>query len=81
MLTKRHRRKQGPRTITIKIPITAETLTAVMLLIQQIIELARVVKVPLQVEKVATLDLAPVAPAHIEVVTAEIKVPMVEEQK
>jgi hypothetical protein len=67
--------------IILRIPITPTTVTAALLLTQQIIELARVCKVPLQVEKVATLDIAPVAPAHVEAVTAEIKVPMVEEQK
>lgn len=67
--------------VVLRIPITPTTVTAVLLLIQQIIELARVCKVPLQVEKVATLELAPVAPAQVAAVTAEIKVPMVEEQK
>ncbi|MGA8903673.1 MAG: hypothetical protein WB661_01550 [Candidatus Bathyarchaeia archaeon] len=50
-MAKRHRRKQGPRTITIKIPITAETLTAVMLLLQELVALARVLKVPMQTVK------------------------------
>jgi hypothetical protein len=75
--------KQKLDAIVLRIPINVESVTAALLLTQQIIELARVVKLPLQVEKVATLDLEPVAAAHVEV-ASEIKVPTVptvEEQK
>ncbi len=54
MATKRRRRKQGPRYITIRIPLSAETLTAGMLLLQELLALLRTLKIPLQVEKVAT---------------------------
>jgi hypothetical protein len=73
--------EQKLKAIIIRIPITAETVTAALLLIQQVIELARVVKIPLQVEKVASVNLEPVGLGQIETVTAEIKVPTVEEQK
>lgn len=47
-----HRPKLG--TLVIKIPITIDTLTAAMLLVQELVQLARVVKLPMQTEKVAT---------------------------
>jgi hypothetical protein len=50
---KRRHRKQGPRNIIIKIPLTAETLTAAMLVLQEILALVHTLKIPLQVEKVA----------------------------
>jgi hypothetical protein len=43
--------------VFIRIPITPTTVTAALLLIQQVVELARVLKVPLQVQKVAPLDV------------------------
>ncbi len=43
--------------VFIRIPINPTTVTAALLLIQQVIELARVLKVPLQVQKVAPLDV------------------------
>jgi hypothetical protein len=55
--------KQKLEAIVVRIPITPTTVTAALLLVQQVIELARVVKVPLQVEKVATLEVtAPPGP-------------------
>jgi hypothetical protein len=54
--------RQKLEAIVIRIPITPTTVTAALLLIQQIIELAHVVKVPLQVEKVAPLEVVMVAP-------------------
>lgn len=60
--------------ILVRIPVNMETLTAALLLTQQIIELARVVKVPLQVEKVATMEtFETVAPSPIEQVAPETK--------
>jgi hypothetical protein len=42
--------------ILVRIPITTETLTTALVFTQTIIALAAVVKIPLQVEKVATLE-------------------------
>ncbi len=71
--------------IIVRIPITTNTLTAALLLIQQLIELARVVKVPLQIEKVAPMEIQkPTPPSQIEQVTAETKIPtetLAEEEK
>jgi hypothetical protein len=66
---------QKLHSIIIRIPINPTTLTAVLLLTQQVIELARVCKVPLQVEKVATTELPTVTPAQIEQVTADVQTP------
>jgi hypothetical protein len=52
MAKKRGRRRQGPRNIIIKIPLTAETLTAAMLFLQELLALVHTLKIPLQVEKV-----------------------------
>jgi hypothetical protein len=68
--------KQRLEAIVVRIPITPTTVTAALLLIQQIIELARVVKIPLQVEKVAPLEVVTVTPAQIETVPTEMKIPM-----
>ena len=65
--------KQKLEAVIIRIPITPQTVTAALLLIQQIIELARVVKVPLQVEKVAPVEIASVAPA-VKVLVEDDKV-------
>lgn len=54
--------------ILVRIPITTETLTAALVLTQSIIALAAVVKIPLQVEKVASLEtevLPTVTPATV----------------
>lgn len=61
--------------VIIRIPITPTTVTAALLLVQQIIELARVVKVSLQIEKVAPLEVVTVTPSQAGNVTAEIKIP------
>ena len=74
----RRKRRKDPVTLTqkleailVRIPINIETLTAALLLTQQIIELARIVKVPLQVEKVATMETFETAtPSQIEQVTS-----------
>ncbi len=58
--------------IVVRIPITQETLTAALLLIQQLIELARVVKVPLQIEKVAPMKIQ-AAPAEMIIPTQPVK--------
>ncbi|MGA2971887.1 MAG: hypothetical protein ABSE39_04585 [Candidatus Bathyarchaeia archaeon] len=80
MVKKRKRReslKQRLEAIIIRVPITPTTVTAALLLIQQVIELARVVKVPLQVEKVATLEVVKVAPPAA-VMVAPVPEPMKE---
>lgn len=51
MAKKRRHRKREPHTITIIIPLTAETLTAIMLFIQELVALARVLKIPMQTMK------------------------------
>ncbi|MGA8856798.1 MAG: hypothetical protein WB643_06470 [Candidatus Bathyarchaeia archaeon] len=52
MPTKKHpRRKRMPHMLVIKIPITVETLTAAMLFVQELVALARVVKLPMQTMK------------------------------
>jgi hypothetical protein len=48
----KRRRKHGPRNLIIKIPLTAETLTAAMMLLQEILQLVHTLKLPMQVEKV-----------------------------
>ncbi len=45
-------RKRKVGTIVIKIPVTVDTLTGAMLLIQELLKLARIVKLPLETEKV-----------------------------
>lgn len=47
-------RKRKLGTVVIKIPVTVDTLTAVMLLVQELVQLARVVKLPMQAERVAS---------------------------
>ncbi len=44
-------RKRRLGTIIIKIPVTIDTLTGIMLLIQELLKLARIVKLPLETEK------------------------------
>jgi len=74
--------EQKLKAIIVRIPITTDSITAALFLIGQIIELANVVKIPLEVEKVATLETVTVTPpAPIGPVAAETKAPMVEEQK
>ena len=51
---KTRQRKAKIHNLIIKIPITAESLTAIMLILQELVALARVAKWPLQVEKGAT---------------------------
>ncbi len=58
MSPKRKRAKPRKRklgTIVIKIPVTVDTLTAAMLLVQELLKLARIVKLPMQTEKVGTV--------------------------
>jgi hypothetical protein len=73
--------EQKLKAIIIRIPITSETIAAALYLIAQIVQLATVVKIPLQVEKVATLEPVIVTPAQIESAAAEIKIPTAEELK
>jgi hypothetical protein len=65
--------KQQLDAIVIKIPIDLQTITAALLLTQQIIELARVVKIPLKVEKTATVEIPTLTPAVVEQAAAEIQ--------
>jgi hypothetical protein len=44
-------RKRKSRSIIIKIPVTIGTLTAAMLLVQELVALARAVKLPMQTMK------------------------------
>lgn len=44
-------RKRKLGTVIIKIPVTIDTLTAAMLLVQELVALARVVKLPMQTMK------------------------------
>ena len=53
--TKPHKPKLG--TLVIKIPVTVDTLTAAMLLLQQLVALARIVKLPMQTEKEGPIPL------------------------
>jgi hypothetical protein len=39
----------------IKIPVTVDTLTAAMLMVQEFLKLARIVKLPMQTEKAGTI--------------------------
>lgn len=61
--------------IIIRIPINAATVTTALLFTQQVIELARVIKIPLQVENTAPMEPvtlpppAPIEPAPTEVTT------------
>jgi hypothetical protein len=50
---KPRRRKHRSHNIVIKIPLTAETLTAAMLFLQELLALLHTLKIPMQVEKVA----------------------------
>lgn len=48
--------EQKLKAIIIRIPINTQTVTAALLLVEQVIALAQVVKVPLEVEKVAPME-------------------------
>lgn len=70
------RRKRGEsleqklKAIIVRIPINTTTATAALLLVTQVIALAQVLKVPLEVEKVAPLEAENVTP-----VTDPVKTP------
>jgi hypothetical protein len=64
--------KQKLRALIVRIPVTEETLTAAMLLTQQIIALAIVLKVPLQVEKVVPVKIEASAAPSVEDVAAAL---------
>ena len=50
-MARKRRQKSRRHIITIRIPLTSETLTAAMLLLQEILALARTMKIPLQAMK------------------------------
>ena len=60
MSEKRRKRResleQKLKAIIVRIPINTTTVTAALLLVTQVIALAQVLKVPLEVEKVASLE-------------------------
>ena len=65
--------EQKLKAMVIRIPINTTTVTAALLLVTQVIALAQVLKVPLEVEKVAPLEILPVPPVT-KILTDDTKV-------